>query len=125
MTAFARKMLSYLYHGIIRSQKERIRRELLQRSDRSLADLGFSRYKLEQGVSAWPWREQSGDADVNVAVNTSAAQLAYRQAVKELHGYSDAELADLGIARSNIEQAVRNGRPGIDHAADQPRRQAA
>lgn len=126
MATPVQKLLSFLYRGIVYGQKERVRRELLQRSDRSLIDLGFSRQKLEQGVAAWPWREQLGnDAEVNVAANAGTAQLSYRQAVKELQGYSDAELTELGIARSTIAQAVRDGRPGIDYAIDQPWRQAA
>ena len=36
--------------------RERARRELLNLNDRYLADLGFSRELLEEGVQAWPWR---------------------------------------------------------------------
>ena len=36
--------------------RRRSRRELLATSDRQLADMGFSRKLLEQGVKAWPWR---------------------------------------------------------------------
>lgn len=33
-----------------------VRRELLTRDDCFMANNGFSRQLLEQGVSAWPWR---------------------------------------------------------------------
>lgn len=39
---------------------------------------------------------------------------AYRRAVRELQGYTDTELAGLGIARCDIKRAVRYGRPGVD-----------
>ncbi len=35
--------------------RRRARRTLLAKSDRLLADMGFSRELLEQGVDAWPW----------------------------------------------------------------------
>ena len=39
-----------------------------------------------------------------------------RKAAKALQGFSNAELADLGLARGTIREAVRNGRDGIDPA---------
>ncbi len=35
--------------------RRRTRRALLAKSDHILADMGFSRELLEQGVKAWPW----------------------------------------------------------------------
>ena len=35
--------------------RRRARRALLAKSDHLLADMGFSRELLEQGVKAWPW----------------------------------------------------------------------
>ncbi len=37
-----------------------------------------------------------------------------RRAIRELHSLSDRELSDLGMARSNIESAVRYGRQDSD-----------
>lgn len=38
------------------SARARVARELLALSDKQLMDLGFSRAKLRQGVSAHPWK---------------------------------------------------------------------
>ncbi len=38
------------------SAYERVSRELLQLTDHQLEDIGFSRVKLQQGASAYPWR---------------------------------------------------------------------
>jgi len=39
---------------------------------------------------------------------------AYEDAIAELSAYSDRELADLGITRGQIRDAVYHGRAGID-----------
>lgn len=39
-----------------------------------------------------------------------------RQAIRELRSLSDRDLSDMGLARSEIEYAVRHGRKGIDDA---------
>lgn len=36
--------------------KDRTRKQLLDLGDHILEDTGFSRFLLEQGVTAWPWR---------------------------------------------------------------------
>jgi uncharacterized protein YjiS (DUF1127 family) len=105
-----------------RIERGRLRRELLRRTDYTLVDMGFSRDLLEEGVSAWPWRPAAdgGSGAVNKPL-PAIKPTAYRQAIRELRTYSDAELADLGLHRSTIEYAVCHGRPGIDdldrHAA--------
>jgi hypothetical protein len=37
-----------------------------------------------------------------------------RRAIRELRALSDRDLDDLGLSRSSIEAAVRNGRRGVD-----------
>ena len=88
--------------------KRRDMQLLLQLDNRTLSDISISREMLEQGVKAWPWRL---DADL-MPLHAAAQNL--RGAVKELESYSDADLADLGLNRGNITEAVLHGRAGID-----------
>ena len=101
---------------VIRIGQARLRQQLLLRDDRFLVDTGFSRELLERGVGAWPWRISEAKVD-----KPALPQRDDRQAITELEAYSDVELADLGLVRSQIPDAVRHGRPGIDtdlqHAA--------
>ncbi len=102
--------------------RSRLRSYLLTLSDRALKDLGFSRDMLQQGISSWPWRpsiarilsfdQKLKTYDVYGMVNKQEKEI--RQAIAELRTYSDRELADLDIARENIEFVVRNGRPRLD-----------
>ncbi|MDH3451568.1 MAG: DUF1127 domain-containing protein [Gammaproteobacteria bacterium] len=89
---------------------ERARQAMLQLPDRTLDDIGVSRALLEQGVSAWPWREQSAKA----ALLSNNAPLDVKPAIAELRRYGDADLNELGIARSQIETVVVHGRDGVD-----------
>ncbi len=41
----------------------RARSHLLAQSDRTLADAGFSRELLKQGVDAWPWRHDDAPSE--------------------------------------------------------------
>lgn len=81
---------------------------LLALDDRTLTDINISRELLEQGVKSWPWLMPQD----SVAVTSAASGI--RAAVKELDSYSDSELADLGISRGDIVNAVLHGRPGIE-----------
>ncbi|MGQ7843835.1 DUF1127 domain-containing protein [Granulosicoccus sp. 3-233] len=104
--------------------KVRARQELLRMSDRQLADFGFSRELLLDGVSAWPWRAESDEqvavqSSVNgSAVRPSHARQEIKQAINELSSYSDRELAELGVTRHSIEEAVRYGRPAVEGVFD-------
>lgn len=98
----------------------RVRQELLYRDDEFLASAGISRQLLEQGINAWPWRLQDAELESQPQPPEQNTEIAvskreYAKAVAELNGYSDAELADLGISRGSIKYAVRHGRPGIDY----------
>lgn len=122
MNSVINRFAFQLYRVFIRVGHGRLRRELLRCDDRLLADAGFSRQLLEEGVGAWPWREVGLSADPAPGMERAEiTRQERRQAIKELGEYNDADLADLGIARANIEDAVRYGRPGID----QPPREAA
>jgi len=115
----------------MRSAQARLAQQLLGLSDRQLEDYGFSRELLMEGASAWPWRMDSVADAVSVGANlkseglTTAPEVvqvaapkvtkrSIRKAVKELNGYSDRELAELGVSRQSIEEVVRYGRPAVE-----------
>lgn len=84
---------------------------------KQLADLGFSADLLREGLSGWPWRADPAEAPAPDVATATASRAEQRAAVAELETYSDAELADLGIGRCDIANAVRNGRSGLDDLA--------
>ena len=100
-------------------ERSRLRQRLLRMDEHRLDDIGYSRALLEDGVRAWPWR-----APVDSMASLGRLDMArmfrptdHERAVAELKAYSDAELADLGLSRGIIEDAVRNGRPGYPEDA--------
>lgn len=95
-------------HAALYMARRSDRALLLQLDDRTLADINISRALLEAGVAAWPWRADEHDQ----AVHAHASRL--RTAMDELQAYSDAELADIGVARGSISEAVLHGRRGIE-----------
>ena len=60
--------------------RRRARRVLLAKSDRLLADLGFSRELLEEGVKAWPWLVEPETTEV-VATAAPVLELTEHQPV--------------------------------------------
>ncbi len=100
--------------------KVRARQELLRMSDRQLEDFGFSKALLLDGVKAWPWRTDADYSDDLQAGFAAAAakpvqnSRVVNQAINELSAYSDRELAELGVTRYGIEEAVRYGRPAVE-----------
>ena len=95
----------------VRVSRRQAHRHLSRQSDRVLADCGFSRALIDEGVDAWPWRE--ADLAEQPAPQGLSPTL-IDHAVQELRAYSDADLADLGISRGSIAEAVRHGRPGFE-----------
>jgi uncharacterized protein YjiS (DUF1127 family) len=89
--------------------RNRLRTQLLSSSDSVLEDMGFSRELLLRGISAWPWRVDDEHNDAKVYSIFSEHEKGVRQAIHELESYTDRELADIGIARCDIESFVRNG----------------
>lgn len=80
--------------------------------DRTLEDLGFSRALMSQGVSAWPWKM---DQKINAhEVLTDSKKI--DAAIEELNTYNDKDLADLGLSRGGIRDAVINGRKDTEQA---------
>jgi len=112
------KLKSRFWQFVEHLGQERLRRSLLQMDERQLADAGFSRERLRQGVKAWPWRTSQEDwslrFDPNAQVTNPLSEVEVRQAVTELRLCSDKELDDLGIGRGDIEYVVRHGRTHLD-----------
>ena len=104
----------------VHNGKVRARQELLRMSNRQLEDFGFSKTLLLDGVKAWPWRTDADYGDEMQAGFAAAAakpeqnRRVVNQAINELSAYSDRELAELGVTRHGIEEAVRYGRPAVE-----------
>ena len=103
------------FKAIINSLQRSRQREALNylenMSERQLIDCGFSPMLVAQGLKAWPWRIDSITPDTSVLENILNPE---QRNVDQLNRYSDVELADLGIRRGMIREAVNNGRSGID-----------
>ena len=127
---FLDRIVNSVEKSFVNAGRTRARLDLLKRSERVLADGGFSRELLEQGNQAWPWRIDGSlptsstpyiHAPAGLRTPVPAMQQRYAsnaKAVADLNAYSDAELADLGIARTGIVEAVHCGRPGLDKAVN-------
>ena len=113
MKQWLKKALSRLTAIQLHFYRESARQRLLQRSDRFLRDAGISRDMLEMGTKAWPWQHEQAEKFLP-PLETLAMR---NRAIKELEAYSDRELQELGIARTNIVDVVENGRPGFQQDA--------
>jgi len=100
---------------LTRNKRARACEILLASSDRTLADTGFSRELLEQGVDAWPWRNDAAGRSELPALRLHLMN--QEKAIRELQKYTDKELSDLGISRGTIVSAVKHGRTGIEQDA--------
>jgi len=132
MSKFFSNIKNVFVEAAMYSSQSKVRQQLLTMSDRQLEDYGFSKQLLLEGTSAWPWRLDSVADAVSTGNHADAAGLKaapkvsrvkpesnrkiIKKAVKELSGYSDRELAELGINRQGIEEAVRYGRPAVEGA---------
>ncbi len=65
------------------ASRRRARRTLLAKSDHLLADMGFSRELLEQGVKAWPWLVAPDRTDGLAATAPVVALATHRSDVAE------------------------------------------
>ena len=107
-----KKLTSSIFHALELAGRAKTLGHLEGLSDRTLSDLGFSRTLMSQGVSAWPWKSDQVISDQET--NTDANEI--NAAVEELNAYNDRDLADLGLSRGQIRDAVVHGRKGIDSA---------
>lgn len=86
---------------------------LLRQNDATLRDIGISRELLHGGVECWPWHAiERPPLKASSAAHASTNAAEASRAVRELKGYSDRELRDLGITRDTITEAVYHGRAG-------------
>lgn len=122
LSEYQRKMSIFkaLKTALIRSAEKsgrmRTRRVLLNMSERQLRDFGFSKQLLLQGESGWPWRENAEPqmAKIPAVAVVQQDRRALKQAMNELHSFSDRELAELGVSRHSIKDVVLHGRPDIE-----------
>lgn len=98
---FIKKIWNSIKQAMVLAGRARVYSFLIRQDQEWLEKFGYSVKALKQGVSAWPWRKFSEDF---------AKERIIRQSVKELRAYSDRDLQDIGMSRSDIEQAVRSGR---------------
>lgn len=89
--------------------KARVQSTLLSMGPEWVEKYGYSYDSLRAGVNEWPWRQTSEKLIEEQQVKRS---------VKELNSYSDLELNELGIARNDIEFAVRHGHPENDYSLE-------
>lgn len=111
----------------------RVYREL-QHFDSDVRDrAGICPKLFAHGPAAYPWRDVSSAEQASAQTNTSASitqlhngdEAAIRQTIAELRACSDAELAAIGIVRSDIVDAVSHGIPEIDRSFFTPSHQTA
>jgi len=130
MNKFFRSVKEVFVEAAMYSSQSKVRQQLLTMSDRQLEDYGFSKQLLLEGTSAWPWRLDSVADAVSTGnpqegtslksapkvtqVRSRSNRKIIKKAVRELNAYSDRELAELGINRQGIEEAVRFGRPAVE-----------
>ena len=112
---FLNSMAQTLERAFMSTSISHTRQILLAQSERSLADAGISRTRLEQGDHAWPWRDEIDAAPSVDPASERDRRVRLVRAADELARLDDRELADLGIGRGDIERAVRFGRAGIEY----------
>jgi len=108
-----------LFKRIINAIQESKKRELLQYlnglPDSYIEKHRFSAVLVRQGISAWPW---SNDTQANEIARLEGHMEQEQATISELNACTDAELTDLDISRLSIEDSVRFGRDGIERISD-------
>lgn len=91
-------------------------RSLRLLSDRSLADIGIPRHAIHEAVRAGPGHVRAGEPAGHAPVVRPIAQRVdlwrerqrrQQRLVRELEAYSDRDLEDLGIFRSDIRRVAK------------------
>ena len=93
-----------------RVAKARMQSTLLTMGQKWAEDKGYSYEAIVAGESEWPWRKLPEKA---------AEEKEIKRVIRELKGFNDRQLSDIGIPRGEIERAVRHGRPGYEYDTDQ------
>lgn len=106
------KIFKCLLLSINRSQKRQLLLHIQGYTDDQITGFGLSPELVGKGISAWPWRDDQDVSGLTVLQNSIAEEQRSRAV---LRGYTDLELADLGLSRGTIDYCVRHGRPGIDY----------
>ena len=106
--------LKRVVNAIIIRKKIETLHYLRAMSENQLVSSGYSPALVNQGISAWPWRD--GHQSENLSESEWFIEEEQR-CVNELERLTDSELTDLGLSRGSIRQSVRLGRPGIDKHA--------
>lgn len=106
------RIFKKLLNAIEREKRKEVLMHLRNMNERQLLDCGFSPHLISEGLKAWPWREEE-DSESD-SINVDALLGDKPRHVVELQNYSDSELADLSLTRGAINDAVKNGRPGIE-----------
>ena len=112
MFAVLKKCMTGYERYVTQVSRERAREILLRSDDRMLADAGFSRSLLEEGVAAWPWRSdavnEAGLPPIQLDLVT------HEQAIRTLTRSSQPELGVLDDSHSLVADVVENRRSVID-----------
>ncbi len=104
------KTIKSMQHFFESTAKARVNSTLLTMGQEWVEDKGYSYAALRVGVSAWPWRQSPEEV---------ASEREIKRVIGELKSYTDRELRELSIARSDIETAVRHGRPDFENDLNQ------
>ncbi len=97
-----------------RSQKQAIW-QLRQMSDADLRDIGITRGTIVESVlyGRDHLRSNLTEQPAPVSQVRKASRAEQKKAARELYAMTDAQLEDMGILRSEIDELVRNGRKPV------------
>lgn len=105
------RLLNMIANYFAQNGKYSVLNYLRQVPESRLIEMGYSPTLIREGITAWPWREDQEPEYLQQIEKILSDEKVH---IKALQHYSDADLADLGIPRGQIKEAVRHGRPGID-----------
>ena len=103
------KTVKSMKHFFENLAKARMQSTLLSMGREWVESNGYSYEAVKAGVSKWPWHSSPEKVTREKEIS---------RAIRELRSYNDRELRDIGMARSEIEYAVRYGRRGEEFDTD-------